>query len=111
MPWQARQGQLGPAGDKSNATRQRPAPFVVDGRRAETLFMEFQRKTMIKMAGGPYRAIVEVLLAHRPWWDRVRNRSDEQGWSKLLAFDLNTQLSAADPGIYMVRPNHPGQVP
>jgi len=70
---------------------------LVEGRRAERHFIEFQRdNSALLLTAGPYMATVEMRLAHRP------------EWHDLLTFLLNTQLSAAQGRYqFLTRTNDP----
>jgi hypothetical protein len=77
------------------------APFAVEGRKAVEKFVEFQWDDVkILFEHGPYRATVEVNIHPRPWWRR-------REWRELVSFDLNTQLSEADPSVFVTRNNDP----
>lgn len=112
MSWSARQGQLEPAGELrgvAHGTRSMPAPFPVGPRSAESTFIEFQtRQNSLDLRAGPLTARVDVRVEGRSWWDRLRTKSDRDGWSTLLSFGLNTQLAGSeDSSAYITRTNDP----
>lgn len=99
MSWHAIQPKLKPA--KVDEGRVMPSPFPVEGRRAVERFIEFARGLPYPLPlDGPYRATVEVQLAHR------------RQWRRLVSFPLHAELVDRDTRArYIPRTNDPDWKP
>ncbi|MFE6825301.1 hypothetical protein [Streptomyces sp. NPDC057690] len=103
LPWTSTRDRLRP---ESEDGLRLPAPFVIEGRKAEQVFMEF---------GAPfpgfvpdardYKAVIEARLGHRRLRDHVLRRN--KAWLPLLTFTLRAG-QIISPGSYIAYSNRPG---
>ncbi|MFC8360382.1 hypothetical protein ACFUIY_10960 [Streptomyces griseorubiginosus] len=102
LPWTSTRDRLRP---ESEDALRLPAPFAVDGRKAQQVFIEF---------GAPfpgfvpeardYKTVVEARLGHRRLLDRMLRRN--QNWQPLIAFTLRAG-HIMNPGSYIAYSNRP----
>jgi hypothetical protein len=88
--WRASRDEVQP---RTGNKRTLPAVFALNGRTANTYFIEFGHRQDKGPKGGPHRATVEVKL------------SDEDDWRPLVIFDLHTERVIGDS--YMAYSNDP----
>jgi hypothetical protein len=104
--WSALQPELEPA--VKGGGREMPAAFPVEGRKAVQKFVEFQwPQPKTTLDRGPYQVAVEVQLAHRGFWRRVRRKGD---WYDLVQFPLHSELVAGSDARngFLAHSNDPG---
>jgi hypothetical protein len=91
LSWRATRPGLQP----ESGSRPLAAIFPIEGRKAETRFIEFGRRNPHHLPlKGPYDATVEVKVSHRKRWQR------------LASFELHTEL-VEHPNQYIAHSNDP----
>ena len=96
LSWYAIQPRLEPA--PVGGGRVMPSPIALNGRQAVERFIEFGRRSAPSdLVNGPYNVTVEVRLAHKG-----------ASWSRLVQFDLHTELAKANArNAYLQHTNDP----